>query len=101
MTTGRNYKLQDIKDFVFAEYELDWKGFKVLDDNRVRTVRAMDFDGDRLSVAALVFKNERKVLPRLIVATNEYISVSGHGARIDDWQEFLALRHKFVQGLNN
>lgn len=96
----RNYKLQDIKDYIYEEYELVWDDYLVLDNDGMRRVRHIDFENDKLSVVAIMYKDGRKLLPRWIQATNEYISVSGLGKNTYDWQDFLAKRYNQEQGLN-
>lgn len=56
----RLYKLRDIKDYIYEQYGLDWKDFMTRDNDLIRGVRSTDFDEDRLSVIAYMYKDGKK-----------------------------------------
>ena len=73
----RNYKLQDIKDFLKEYYNLDWRHFYVLDNGKTRSIRLHDFKQDRLFVGAIVYKGEKARKIRFIDVTNYSFDVHG------------------------
>lgn len=95
----RSYTLQDVKDYLYEKYELDWKDFKVLDSGVGRRPRASDFGENGLMICAVLYKEGRKDWPRVVFVNDEFISVSGLGRDYYDWREFLAQRHNQEQNL--
>ena len=96
----RKYRLQDVKDYIYEEYGLDWKDYMTRDNDLIRGVRSTDFDEDRLSVVGFMYKDGRKVGVRWIQASNTSLSVSGFKTEREDWQDFLAKRYSQEQTLN-
>jgi len=103
----RNYTLEDVKEYLYESYGLYWAkevlGASVNHFGEVtsmtRRPRIIDFNGDQFSAPVVLYMNGRKVQPRLITATNEYIKVGGYDCVYDDWQDFLDCRHKEEQCL--
>ena len=95
----RKYRLQDVKDYIYEEYGLDWKDYLVRDNDLVRGVRATDFDEDYLSVVGFMYKDGRKVGVRWIQATNTRLSVSGLKVANEDWQQFYTQNRNQEQEL--
>ena len=89
--TERNYKLEDIKDYLYEEYELVWKDFDIRDEEVTRRVRDDDFFGDSLNVEAILYKDAR-LLDKPLHVSNESLQVGGYPKEIDDWQDFVDSR---------
>jgi len=87
------YTLQDVKDYLYENYELDWKNFKVLDGETMRGVRQKDFKIDYLSMVAVVYKQGKRVEPITIRVSDKFISVGEFGVDYNNWQEFLSKRN--------
>lgn len=106
----RNYKLQDVYDYLKEYYNLDWKQFHINDNNQDRSIRKGDFDGNwctNLSIVAVVYKGSTRILIWLNVS-NQDLSILGSSSPIlkeisqprVTWQDFLAKRYGQEQGLS-
>ena len=105
----RNYKLKDVYDYLKEYYNLDWKQFKINDNNQDRGIRMNDFNGNwctNLSVVAVVYKGSTRILIWLSV-TNQDLGILGSSSNLIKgiaqprvaWQDFLAQRYGQEQGL--
>ena len=57
----RNYELKDIYDYLLKYYNIDWVGYKVLDDKSTRELRQCEVDkiqGD-LQVVAVAYNGSK------------------------------------------
>ena len=101
----RNYRLQDIYDYLLEYYGLDWKMFMVSDFGLERGIRKYDFGGysgkykSKLSVDAIVYNGSKRQVLSLIV-TNEDLSIGfGYKKPETSWSDYLALKHHEEQTL--
>lgn len=89
--TERNYELEDIKDYLYEEYELVWRNFEISDEGEIRGIKDYDFFGDGLHVMAILHKDGRG-LDKPLHVCNESLQVGGHPKETDDWQDFVKNR---------
>ena len=95
----RRYTLQDVNDYLVENYGLDWKGYKISNDDKRRAVTVGDFDGDYFYEFAVVCQGKAKKLVTLNI-TNDKLIVGGHKAPELAWKDFLDERYSQEQGLN-
>ena len=89
--TEKNYELEDIKDYLYEEYELVWMDFEIDDEDVTRKVKDYDFFGDSLNVMAILYKDGR-ALDKPLHVSNQSLQVGGHPKETDDWQDFVNSR---------
>ena len=98
----RLYTLQDVYDYLFENYGIEWVGYKVVDEGIERRVRNFDFSPthtDNLTVIALAYKGSRLKKVSLEVC-NEHLRLWEISPNLRHfrqaeiaWQDFLAVRH--------
>jgi len=103
----RNYKLQDVYDYLKQEYNLEWRLFQIKARNvdysdYERGVRAWNFggkDGTELCVIAIVYQNNKRKTVRLRV-TNDELEIYEinpylhyYKAPKVEWKDFLSSRY--------
>jgi len=93
----RNYRLQDIHDYLLEYYHLDWKLFLVVDNGLERRVKQKDFDindPSRLMVQAVVSDGcKRRVLPLNVSNNNLTIGYGLNEPNIMWWPDYVALKY--------
>ena len=103
----RNYKLQDVYDYLKEYYNLDWKLCQIISLNDQHGVRQWNFDGKEgieLCVIAIVYMGEKQKHIRLRVTNDEFeiYEINSHlhyykSPKVQ-WKDYLAQRHN--QGLS-
>lgn len=99
---NKKYNLQDIYDYLYQYYNIEWVGYQVL--GREGGVRLRDYNTTLdnkviLRVAAAVYEgNKRK--PVLLEVTDDYLVVSGYKEPEVKWKDFLANIHTTEQELS-
>ena len=98
----RNYKLQDVYDYLLENYNLEWAGYNVVEDGMERKVRSFDFGANRsdeLMVIARMYSGSRLKTISLDVS-NEYLRVGelkpimkSYQEPATSWKKFLTQRH--------
>lgn len=89
--TKREYSLDDVKDYLYEEYELVWKDFEIIENDLTCKVRDYDFFEDQLHVVAILYKSA-KPLNKPLHVSNKTIQVGGYPKETEDWQDFLSNR---------
>jgi len=90
LSRKRGYNISQVRQFIEENYILNWKQFKVLEQGRERCVLNKDIEGDCLSVVAVVYKGDKRLL-RLLVVTNDSFKMHGENnkGKPELWQEFI------------
>lgn len=97
----RNYKLQDVHEYLLEYYGLDWKMFLIDDFGLERIVEKSDFNGkDRscLKVAAIMYNGTKRIPVWLNVSNHDLVvGVLQPIKPLVKWSDYLALKHNEEQ----
>lgn len=100
---NRNYKLQDISEYLLEYYGLDWKMFVIDDFGMERRVRQNDFNGKNrtcLMVAAIMYQGSKRMPIWLSVSNRDLVvGVLQPIKPLIPWADYLALKHHEEQKL--
>ena len=94
----RNYELKDIYDYLLEQYNIEWLGYKIIDNNVERCVEEQDFvtlddeQGSKLSVVAVVYNGSKLQKAKLEVSNYSLRIVVDQKPKIS-WQLFLNQRY--------
>jgi hypothetical protein len=108
----RNYKLQDVYDYLIRYYGLEWRGYQIKDsslkhNNNERGLRSWDFNTTKtyFSVVAIVYEGAKQKIISLSTS-NENLVVYEVNPYLHhykepevSWQDFLAQRYGQEQDL--
>ena len=99
----RNYKFQDIREYLLEYYGLDWKMFLIDDFGTERLVTQKDFNGkDRscLTVSAVVDRGSKRMTVWLNVSNHDMVVGILQPIKAPiSWGDYLALKHHEEQML--
>ena len=76
----RKYDFYDVKQFLKDQYNIDWKGFRIFDIDKIRKVRLSDIKGENnyLRIVVLVNENEAEDMIFVEVTNNSFRVVSNN-----------------------
>jgi hypothetical protein len=88
----RLYTLQDIKDFLKNEYNIDWQG-AVVKNGKIIYLKEDDLHNPSLRILAIVNENNSKAMYRIAVSNTSF-GVYGKSSyhKSKRWQKILAER---------
>ena len=108
--TKRNYKLQDVYDYLQQFYNLEWRRYQIKDDKTERSIRLSDFNDineQSFFVVAIVRQGLKRKTVSLSVDNNrlEVYEINPYLHHYSpptmDWKKYLELRYANEQGLTN
>ena len=89
----RKYDFYDVKQFLKDQYNIDWKGFRIFDIDKIRKVRLSDIKGEKnyLRIVVLVNENEAEDMIFVEVTNNSFRVVSNNinNNKSKLWKEFI------------
>ncbi len=95
--TKRNYKLQDIYDYLLEYYGLTWNLFLINDFDVEHMVQKSDFNGKNrscLTVTAITYRGSKRVPVWLNVSNKDLVvGVLQPIKPLIKWSDYLALKH--------
>jgi hypothetical protein len=76
----RKYDFYDVKQFLKDQYNIDWKGFRIFDIDKIRKVRLSDIKGENnyLRIVVPVNENEAEDMIFVEVTNNSFRVVSNN-----------------------
>ena len=108
--TKRNYKLQDVYDYLQRFYGLEWRRYQIKDHQNERTIRSNDFSDineDGFYVVAIVYQDLKRKTVSLNVDNNrlEIYEINPHLHHYKQpsvsWRKYLQLirskEHTLIQ----
>ena len=89
----RKYDFYDVKQFLKDQYNIDWKGFRIFDIDKIRKVRLSDIKGENnyLRIVVPVNENEAEDMIFVEVTNNSFRVVSNNinNNKSKLWKEFI------------
>ncbi|MFQ6724575.1 MAG: hypothetical protein ACLRFE_04525 [Clostridia bacterium] len=93
----RNYKLQDVSEYLLEYYGLDWKMFLIDDFGMERRITQKDFnvkDRSCLMAAAIMYHGSKRMPVWLNVSNHDLVvGVLQPIKPAIQWSDYLALKH--------
>ena len=76
----RKYDFYDVKQFLKDQYNIEWKGFRIFDIDKIRKVRLSDIKGENnyLRIVVPVNENEAEDMIFVEVTNNSFRVVSNN-----------------------
>ena len=100
----RNYKVQDVADYLLEYYGFKWISFLVKDYDSYREIKKSDFSGPNktlLLVTTLIFDGAQSMNVWINVSNKELRVWKGHPIKpLIPWPDYLAQRHNQEQNIN-
>ncbi len=96
----RLYTLEDIKNFLKEEYDLDWRDYEIIKNGHAVKISDRDFNQSCLCAPAIVYRRELKEI-YLLKITNKYFGVYGKNSqnKTRRWRQLMAYRYDQKLGL--
>ena len=86
----RLFTLQDIKDFLMQEYELDWRNFEVLQNGHRYSLRELDVKKQELVIQVFVYRNSKLEINRLYVSNKSFTMFGNNTqAKLRKWRNLM------------
>ena len=99
-----SYELKDIYDYLLEQYNIEWLGYKIVDNGIERQIEKKDFGGinrqveSNLSVVAVVYNGSKRQTVWLNVSNQDLGLAINHKPKLS-WKDFLARRYNQEQSL--
>ena len=89
----RKYDFYDVKQFLKDQYNIDWKGFRIFDMDKIRKVRLSDVKGENSYLRIIVPVNDNGIEDMVFVeVTNNTFRVVNdniHDNKSKLWEELV------------
>ena len=108
--TKRNYKLQDVYDYLQQFYNLEWRRYQIKDNKTERSIRVNDFSDineESFFVVAIVCQGLKRKTVSLSVDNNRLEvyeinpNLHHYNSPAMDWKKYLEFRYANEQCLTN